>query len=33
MIINSIWEEIINKAGFYVTWKSKLKIDKYNKKR
>jgi len=33
IIIHSIWEEIINGAGFDVTWESKLKIDKYNKKR
>ena len=31
--IHSIWEEIINGAGFDVTWESELKIDKYNKKR
>ena len=31
--IHSIWEEIINGAGFDVRWESKLKIDKYNKKR
>ena len=31
--IHSIWEEIINGAGFDVTWESKSKIDKYNKKR
>jgi len=30
--IHSIWEEIINGAGFDVTWESKLKIDKYNTK-
>jgi len=30
--IHSIWEEIINGAGFDVTWEFKLKIDKYNTK-
>ena len=30
--ISSIWEEIINGAGFDVTWESKSKIDKYNTK-
>lgn len=32
IIIHSIWQEIINGAGFDVTWESKLEIDKYNKK-
>lgn len=31
-IIYSVWKEIINGAGFEVTWKSKLNIDKYNNK-
>ena len=32
IIIHSTWEEIINGAGFDVTWESKLEIDKYNTK-
>lgn len=30
--ICSVWEEIINGAGFDVMWESKSKINRYNKK-